>query len=304
MGTLKMSAGVFVLVLALNLFLGSGVFATDLTSMSDALSDILIKLQAMHGTINENRNKLQSIPSKLQDLKETVQENQNKLQAIPSKFEYLTESLQDNHIKLETIEGTVQDNQNRLLAIPNKLQTLQETVQHNKKLLHELERRIKGDVNFTRTWNDYKNGFGSTSGDFWIGNDVISKLTDLGYNELRFDMKYKGKDYYAVYRDFKVENEAAKYKMSNTSFSGGNVGDEFSQHSGDKFTTFDSDNDEWSDGNCAVDWSSGGWWYKACHGVNVNGEWASLVSKKGIHWHSITDTSVSLDFVEMKLRRM
>ncbi|XP_059154478.1 ficolin-2-like [Physella acuta] len=116
-----------------------------------------------------------------------------------------------------------------------------------------IQRRIKGDVNFTRTWNDYKNGFGSTSGDFWIGNDVISQLTDSGYNELRFDMKYEGKDYYAVYRGFKVENEAAKYKMSLTSFSGGNVHDWFRDHKGKKFTTIDSDNDEWSDGNCAVD---------------------------------------------------
>ncbi|XP_059154485.1 fibrinogen beta chain-like [Physella acuta] len=167
-----------------------------------------------------------------------------------------------------------------------------------------IQRRIKGDVNFTRTWNDYKNGFGSTSGDFWIGNSVISKLTDLGFNELRFDMKYKGKDYYAVYRGFKVENEAAKYKMSYTSFSGGNVEDQFSYHNGRKFTTIDSDNDVWSGRNCAVDYGSGGWWYDDCHAVNVNGEWASRVSLKGIHWYSITSYFDSLDFVEMKLRQM
>ncbi|XP_059154493.1 fibroleukin-like isoform X1 [Physella acuta] len=164
-----------------------------------------------------------------------------------------------------------------------------------------IQRRIKGDVNFTRNWNDYKNGFGSTSGDFWIGNDVIYKLTNLGYNELRFDMKYNGTDYYAVYRGFKVENEAAKYKMSYTSFSDGNVEDKFSHHYGDKFTTIDSDNDRDS-GNCAVD-RRGGWWYHACHNVNVNGEWASRVYNKGIQWSSITGYSGSLDFVEMKLRR-
>ncbi|XP_059175226.1 fibroleukin-like [Physella acuta] len=166
-----------------------------------------------------------------------------------------------------------------------------------------IQRRIKGDVNFTRTWNDYKNGFGSTSGDFWIGNDVISHLTDSGYNELRFDMKYKGKDYFAMYRGFKVENEAAKYKMTLTSFSGGDVVDRLSYHNGYKFTTIDSDNDEWLDGNCAVD-GRGGWWYEECHQVNVNGEWASRVYDKGIHWASITGGTNSLDFVEMKLRQM
>ncbi|XP_059175242.1 ficolin-2-like [Physella acuta] len=167
-----------------------------------------------------------------------------------------------------------------------------------------IQRRIKGDVNFTRTWNDYKNGFGSISGDFWIGNDVISSLTSLGYNELRFDMKYKGKDYYAVYRGFKVQNEAAKYRMNYPSFSGGNVEDKFSYHNGMKFTTIDSDNDEWSGRNCAVDDSRGGWWYKVCHYVNVNGKWASRVRARGINWYSITDFTDSLDFVEMKLRRM
>ncbi|XP_059154484.1 angiopoietin-4-like [Physella acuta] len=167
-----------------------------------------------------------------------------------------------------------------------------------------IQRRVKGDVNFTRTWNDYKNGFGSTSGDFWIGNDVIYQLTKLVYNELRFDMKYKGKDYYAEYRGFKVENEAAKYKMSYTSFSGGNVDDKFSRHNGMKFTTIDSDNDVWSGGNCAVNYGRGGWWYEDCHYVKVNGEWASRVSNKGIHWNSITGYSDSLDFVEMKLRQM
>ncbi|XP_059175227.1 ficolin-2-like [Physella acuta] len=165
-----------------------------------------------------------------------------------------------------------------------------------------IQRRIKGDVNFTRNWNDYKNGFGSNSGDFWIGNDVIHQLTNLGYNELRFDMKYKDKDYYAVYRGFKVGNEAAKYKMSLTSFSGGNAKDDFNYHKDLKFTTIDSDNDA-DNGNCAVE-RRGGWWYYHCHTVNVNGEWASRAECKGIYWSRITTLSDSLDFVEMKLRRM
>ncbi|XP_059175477.1 ficolin-1-like [Physella acuta] len=116
-------------------------------------------------------------------------------------------------------------------------------------------------------------------------------------------MKYKGTDYYAAYRGFKIENEAAKYKMSFTSFSRGNVDNWFSVHNGKKFTTIDSDNDEWSGGNCAVD-RRGGWWYGDCYGNNVNGEWANRVENKGIHWASITGWSNSLDFVEMKLCQM
>ncbi|XP_059175225.1 angiopoietin-4-like [Physella acuta] len=148
----------------------------------------------------------------------------------------------------------------------------------------------KAGVDVSRTLCDTK-----TDGGGWI---VIQ-----GYNELRFDMKYKGNDYYAVYRGFKVENEAAKYKMSYTSFSGGNVEDKFSFHKGMKFTTIDSDNDRLSDGNCAVG-RGAGWWYEYCHRVNVNGEWASRGYGKGIHWISITGWYDSLDVVEMKLRQM
>ncbi|XP_059175474.1 angiopoietin-2-like [Physella acuta] len=204
------------------------------------------------------------------------------------------------HARIEKINNTIQNlftKSNQVCVLVSRL--------HGSPVLNGSEhRRIKGDVNFARTWDDYKNGFGSTSGDFWIGNNVISNLTHLGYNELRFDMKYKGKDYFAEYRGFKVENEVAKYKMSFRSFSYGNVRDQFSHHNGMKFTTLDSDNDVWSGVNCAVNYGSGGWWYGACHDVNVNGEWASRVAGKGIEWYTITGSSDSLDFVEMKIRQI
>ncbi|XP_059168840.1 ryncolin-1-like [Physella acuta] len=354
MGTLKMFAGAFVLYF----FLGSGVFATDETS----LIDIIIKLQAMQGTINENRKKLQTIPSTLEDLKETVQDIQSKLKTIPSKLEDLKETAQenqnnlqaipskfeDNNIQLKTIEGTVQDNQNRLLAIPNKLQTLQETVQENKKLLHVLEillripietckidmnrtlftkyytiygeklalcdtetdgggwiviqRRIKGDVLFNRTWEEYKQGFGSVEGDFWIGNDKISSLTMIGYNELRFDMKYKGASYYMVYSNVKVGNEADLYRLKFT-YKTGNTTDNLSYHNGMAFSTFDKDNDGEAGGSCALAFKSG-WWFNRCHLVNMNGVWACKANAEGINWIAITQYIDSLEYIEMKLRRL
>ncbi|XP_059175174.1 ficolin-2-like [Physella acuta] len=56
-----------------------------------------------------------------------------------------------------------------------------------------IQRRVKGDVSFIRNWSDYKKGFGTLNGDYWLGNDWISNLTINGYSDLRFDMKYKGK---------------------------------------------------------------------------------------------------------------
>ncbi|BFZ25721.1 hypothetical protein BsWGS_28760 [Bradybaena similaris] len=51
------------------------------------------------------------------------------------------------------------------------------------------QRRTKGDVSFYRNWVEYKNGFGNADTDYWLGNDGISNLTSLGYNELRVDLK-------------------------------------------------------------------------------------------------------------------
>ncbi|XP_059142021.1 fibrinogen-like protein A [Physella acuta] len=105
-----------------------------------------------------------------------------------------------------------------------------------------IQRRIKGDVNFTRDWNDYKTGFGSLSGDLWMGNDVISDLTSKGYTELRIDMTYKAQSYYAAYTQFLVQPETADYQMTFMTYTG-NASDDLSFHNGMRFTTFDRDND-------------------------------------------------------------
>ncbi|XP_059179594.1 fibroleukin-like [Physella acuta] len=165
-----------------------------------------------------------------------------------------------------------------------------------------IQRRVAGDVNFTRNWNDYKNGFGSLAGDYWLGNDWISKLTKTGYSELRFDMKYKGKSYYAVYSNVTVGNEADLYRIKFT-FKTGNVIDSFSNHYGMAFSTFDKDNDGYTEGHCAQLWRSG-WWFNMCHKVNTNGAWASKVSAEGINWEGLTQHTDSLEQVEMKLRRL
>lgn len=36
-----------------------------------------------------------------------------------------------------------------------------------------LQNRFDGSVHFNRPWQDYKNGFGSLNGEFWLGNEIV-----------------------------------------------------------------------------------------------------------------------------------
>lgn len=44
-----------------------------------------------------------------------------------------------------------------------------------------IQRRFDGSVEFYRSWDEYKEGFGDVEGgEFWLGNDHIYHLTNQG----------------------------------------------------------------------------------------------------------------------------
>ncbi|XP_059154882.1 fibroleukin-like [Physella acuta] len=169
-----------------------------------------------------------------------------------------------------------------------------------------IQRRIgHREYNYQRmvnqhTWGIYKSGFGHNSGDLWLGNDWIARLTSMGYTDLRIELKYKKKHYYATYSNFTVGNESMKYKMSYSSYNG-NVSDGLKDHNGMNFSTYDQDNDQWPHGSCAKS-HTGGWWFNKCLTSNLNGIWGSLEFGKGVNWENLTGWRDSLEFTEMKLR--
>ena len=76
------------------------------------------------------------------------------------------------------------------------------------------QKRLDGSVNFYRGWESYKNGFGSLSGEFWLGNDNIHRLTDSEDVILRVDLEdFEGNITYAEYTTFRVADEADKYRL-------------------------------------------------------------------------------------------
>ncbi|KAK3738542.1 hypothetical protein RRG08_048202 [Elysia crispata] len=147
-----------------------------------------------------------------------------------------------------------------------------------------IQRRTSADVNFYRGWNDYKKGFGDPTGNFWLGNDAIHKLTYKYPHELRIDMRVKGQDVFAQYTSFRIEAESDNYRLRLGSYSG-TVGEcphcGLSYHNNKPFSTFDRDNDV-NPRNCALE-CHGAWWYRSCHESNLNGLWGER-SGRGMKW--------------------
>ncbi|KAI5614932.1 fibroleukin precursor, partial [Silurus asotus] len=140
-----------------------------------------------------------------------------------------------------------------------------------------VQQRINGGVNFNRTWNEYKNGFGDLRGEFWLGNDRLHLLTKIRDVVLRVELEdFQGVKEYAKYDLFYVSNEFLKYRVSVSTYSGtaGNalLIDTDYKHDQMFFTTWDRDNDLYPTGNCGAYYGSG-WWFNACLSANLNGKY-------------------------------
>ena len=75
-------------------------------------------------------------------------------------------------------------------------------------------------MDFYRDWAQYKRGFGDVNGEFWLGNDYIHILTKRHDQKLKIELTYNGEVKYADYSTFWIENEAQKYRLTESGFSG------------------------------------------------------------------------------------
>ncbi|XP_062597661.1 ficolin-1-like [Saccostrea cucullata] len=151
-----------------------------------------------------------------------------------------------------------------------------------------IQKRLDGDVDFYRTWIEYKHGFGNATKNYWIGNDAIHTLTRDKNQELRVDVeRYNGQHAYAVYTTFYIGDEDNKYTVTVSGYNG-TAGDGF-VHNGMKFSTHDQDNDLESR-NCAQMFK-GAWWYKDCFRSNLNGRYAksAVIGGQYMVWKILAD---------------
>lgn len=187
-----------------------------------------------------------------------------------------------------------------------------------------IQQRMNGSLNFNRTWQDYKRGFGSLNdmgeGEFWLGNEYLHLLT-LGGSVLRIELEdWAGNQAYAEYH-LTVGSEAEGYALQVSSYEGtagdalieGSVeeGTDYTSHAGMQFSTFDRDADQWEE-NCAEVYG-GGWWYNNCQAANLNGIYypggfydprdnSPYEIENGVTWVPFRGADYSLRAVRMKIR--
>ncbi|ETE67880.1 Fibrinogen alpha chain, partial [Ophiophagus hannah] len=187
-----------------------------------------------------------------------------------------------------------------------------------------IQQRLDGSLNFNRTWEDYKKGFGSLDvkgrGEFWLGNEHLHILTQKD-TVLRVELEdWEGDKVYAEY-NIHISSESEGYRLRVSSYKGtaGDAlmrgseedGTEYTAHTNMKFSTYDRDNDQWEE-NCAEVYG-GGWWYNNCQAANLNGIYYSggqydprnnvpYEVENGVIWLPFRPSDYSLKVVRMKIR--
>ncbi|CAK8686768.1 unnamed protein product [Clavelina lepadiformis] len=166
------------------------------------------------------------------------------------------------------------------------------------------QRRINGNVDFQRGWDDYANGFGQIDGKFWLGLDNIHEMTRGGGCRLKIELwDFNGTQAHADHSSFSIESAGNVYRLHVSGYTGA-AGYAVGWHNGAPFSTWDRNNDG-SSLNCASRFGGNqGWWFKNCLACALNGVWMreSTGHAHGIVWGSWKSYAEPLKATKMKFR--
>ncbi|PAA48245.1 hypothetical protein BOX15_Mlig028435g3 [Macrostomum lignano] len=161
------------------------------------------------------------------------------------------------------------------------------------------QRRVDGNLSFAKNWDAYVNGFGNPESNYWMGLERLFQLTATGkkssYHDtsrcrLRIDLRdFNGNSYRSEYGLFQVLDSGQNYRLRVGQKVPNSQIDGFaSVHSESQFSTYERSNDRLPGDSCSQLYGFGGWWYNACHHVNLNG--AYLTNR------NITDSPIYASF--------
>lgn len=84
------------------------------------------------------------------------------------------------------------------------------------------------ETNFNRTWREYMIGFGSLRGDFWLGLEIVHRLTQQQPYELLIELTdWSDQVFIARYDNFQLGSEEDFYRLSLSGVFSGNASQDF-----------------------------------------------------------------------------
>lgn len=124
---------------------------------------------------------------------------------------------------------------------------------------------------YNRSWAEYRDGFGSIDGNFWLGLDAVHQLACAGGYRLRIEMQvaYNLQWYSVEYDSFVLDNETMGYAIHLGACSG-DACDPFESGATNtiqnhvSFTTWDRNNQPLATANNCALGSGAGFWFNAC----------------------------------------
>lgn len=167
--------------------------------------------------------------------------------------------------------------------------------------------RRNGTLNFNRTYEDYRSGFGQPDGEFWYGMVALRRHIQGSLSDMRIVMEtFDGQTAYAQYGTFRLGGSKKQYSLIIGDYTG-TAGDSLDSisptHAGAKFSAYDRDSDT-SNRNCASVYG-GAWWYtESCAGSSLNGVYKTPEEEApyGITWPTFAP-GAPLKSVRMMIRR-
>ncbi|XP_067085846.1 angiopoietin-related protein 4-like [Osmerus mordax] len=168
-----------------------------------------------------------------------------------------------------------------------------------------IQKRLDGSQNFNQLWEAYQKGFGSLTGEFWLGLENIHALSNQGENTLVVEVSDLRGEVQPVQYPFYLDGEENNYALH----LGSRGNQQSALHTGSSglpFSTSDRDNDQRADLNCAQH-LSGGWWFSDCGNANLNGKFPKKnvqrqqTRRQLAFWNTMTSHHRHLKTVVMKI---
>ena len=172
------------------------------------------------------------------------------------------------------------------------------------------QRRFDGSVVFhDKKWHTYKNGFGNSHGEYWLGNEMLHLLTTSQSHDYMVEAtSFQDEINYKKIRKVVINSEDDKYRIVydltsiDSSYSTTDYGTDMR---GMQFSTVDRDHDP-STGDCASKY--GAWWLNDCYKEAMNGHYKQQATEinvnynNGIIWQGWKgwDTSLKKSFLMIR----